>query len=54
VETEALFFGFHEQDCAQNGNKVGLDRADIKSEARNPCLRRSGSAQAGEIRNNLK
>jgi hypothetical protein len=27
---------------------------DHKSEARNPCLRRSGSAQAGEIRNNLK
>jgi hypothetical protein len=25
-----------------------------KFEARNPCLRRSGSAQAGETRNNLK
>jgi len=25
-----------------------------KSEARNPCLRRSGFAQAGEIPNNLK
>ena len=26
----------------------------LKSEARNPCLRRSGFAQAGETRNNIE
>ena len=38
--------------CLSRSTQPGV--AATKFEARNPCLRRSGFAQAGEIRNNLE
>jgi hypothetical protein len=43
--------GAYERDCARNGNKAILDRADIKYEAQNPKFETISNDQISNVPN---